>query len=210
MYIPKKYEENEWEYQQHIIENYPLGTVITSTDDGIIANHIPFFLTQDDNGNKVLRAHLAKVNHQIPSLKDNDNILVIFQSDSSYISPTYYETKTKTQKVVPTWDFASIHCYGKSTIIDDGEFVLQQLKDFSNHQEKSRTQPWEITDAPESYTNLLRKAITGLEVKIERIEGKYKFEQKMPEGDINGVVEGLKEDGVHQVSKLVQETNSRS
>lgn len=208
MYIPKHYNEENWEQQKLIIQQYPLGTVITTGEDGkIIANHIPFFLHVDENGKKFLQAHIARKNHQVPSLTENDNVLVIFQSPDTYISPSYYPSKQETHKFVPTWDFASIHIYGKSKIINDTEFVKTQLENFTNQNESKRELPWKVSDAPEKYVNLLAKAITGLEIEVDSIEGKFKFEQKMARQDIDGVVDGLAKDNLPILSKFVEEAN---
>lgn len=207
MYIPVKYAANEWEKQESIIKEYPLATIITSVDGELIANHIPFNLIERDN-KKVLQAHITRSNHQRSSLVDNDNVLVIFKSDDSYIPPGYYPSKKETHKVVPTWDFASVHCYGKSTIIDSSEFLRSQHDSLSNQQENGRKEPWSVDQTPESYYKLLSKAIIGLEIEITRIEAKFKFEQKMKEPDVKGVINGLKEDNKPRISKFVKDCNS--
>lgn len=209
MYIPKHYLEEDWEQIVYLIKNYPLATVVTSSENGIIANHIPFIL-EEDGDKKYLRAHIAKANHQVPSLKENDHVLIIFQSHDSYITPSYYATKKETHKVVPTWDFASVHIYGKSRIIDDPKYVRDQLNALTNQQEKNRDIPWSVDEAPESYVNLIQKAITGLQIDIERTECKFKFDQKMKKQDINGVIEGLKSDNKPEMSDLVKSANERA
>lgn len=208
MYIPKHYNESEWEYQKQIIKEFPFATLITSTEEGIIANHIPFNLVEKD-GKKILQAHLAKVNHQLPSLKDNTKVLVVFQSSDSYITPSYYKTKEETHKVVPTWDFACVHCYGTSTLIDDFDFIKQQHILLTNEQESGRKDPWTVDEAPESYYKTLQKAIIGLEIEVTKIEAKFKFEQKMKKSDIDGVINGLADDKLDRVSKFVKESNYR-
>lgn len=208
MYIPAHYNSESWEAKKRLIEEFPLATVITTDNGKIIANHFPFLLREDqETGKKYLHAHVAKKNHQIPSLKENDHVLVIFQLPDSYISPSYYPEKQKTHKFVPTWDFASLHIYGKLKIIDDFDFVRDQLEHFSNQQELKRDEPWKLSDAPENYLKLMQKAITGLEIEIGESECKYKFEQKMSRENIDGVVEGLAQDGVDVVSGFVKEMN---
>lgn len=211
MYIPGKYLEEEWPQIEYLIKNYPLATVITTTSEGeMIANHFPFYLRVDEKtGAKLLHAHVARVNHQIPSLKESDNVLVIFQSTSSYITPSYYATKKETEKVVPTWDFASVHIYGKSKIIDDFDFVREQITSLTDQEEAGREKPWKITDAPESYTKLKQKAIVGLEIEVVKSECKFKFEQGLKKADVTGVIDGLASDELHELSNLVVDSNQR-
>lgn len=209
MYIPAYYKREDWESKEALIKAYPLATVITTDENGkIIANHFPFYLYEcKETGKKFLHAHMAKKNHQLPSLQSNENVLVIFESHDSYISPSYYPEKQRTHKIVPTWDFASIHIYGKLTVVDDFDFVRTQLENFTNQQEAKRSEPWKVTDAPENYLKIMQKAITGLEIEIVETECKYKFEQKMGRDNIDGVVKGLKEDDVHEVAQFVESAN---
>lgn len=209
MYIPQKYLQEDWKIQEELIRSHPLGTIVTSGEEGLIANHIPFYLHIDEEtGQKYLQAHIAKVNPQLPALKREEEVMVIFKSPDSYITPSYYATKKETHKVVPTWDFACVHLYGKSTVIDDAQWVRKQLEHFTNQQEKRREEPWMVDEAPENYLKILQKAICGLEIEIDRIECKFKFEQKMKKEDIEGVVEGLALDDRPEVSKLVKQCNA--
>lgn len=211
MYIPLVYEKSEWSPQEDLIKKYPLGTIISNTKNGLIANHVPFHLHVDaDTGEKYLHAHLSKRNPQIPSLQSSDEeVLVIFQTQGSYISPSYYPTKAENEKVVPTWDFGCVHCYGTPKIIDDAQWVRKQLDSFTKHQEKDREHEWQVSDAPEKYVTLKQKAIIGLEIHIKRTECKFKFEQDMPAKNIDGVIEGLAKDSKQEVSDLVKESNGK-
>lgn len=65
---------------------------------------------------------------------------------------------------------------------------------------------WKVTDSPEGYVSALRKAVIGVEIKIDRLEGKWKMSQEMGEADRRGVVEGLRNAGERgeSVAELVQ------
>ncbi|OBA19168.1 negative transcriptional regulator [Metschnikowia bicuspidata var. bicuspidata NRRL YB-4993] len=209
MYIPQHYKEESWDKKRKLIQDYPLATVITIDADGTpVANHFPFYLHEDEEtGKKFLQTHLAKKNHQLPSLQDNNKVLVIFQSANSYISPSYYPEKERTHKFVPTWDFASLHIKGKLRVIDDFDFVRSQLNHFTDQQEAGRECPWKVDDAPENYTRLMQKAITGLEIEVVESDCKFKFEQKMTRENVDGTINGLACDGLHQISNFVKECN---
>ncbi len=209
MYIPKKYLQEDWEQVEYLIKNYPLATVVTNDENGaIIANHIPFVLKEDpESGKKYLIAHIAKTNHQVPTLADSDNVLVIFQSADSYITPNYYPGKPETHKYVPTWDFACAHIYGSSKIIDDFDFVRSQITHLTDQQEAGKPDSWKVSDAPEKYLKVMQKAIAGLQIEIKSTQCKYKFEQDMKSADIQGVVDGLQKDGKSQMSNFVKESN---
>jgi transcriptional regulator len=53
--------------------------------------------------------------------------------------------------------------------------------------------PWKIGDAPADYIASQMKGIVGLEMDIERLEGKWKISQNRSEKDRSGVAKGLAE-----------------
>ena len=55
--------------------------------------------------------------------------------------------------------------------------------------------PWSVDDAPEAYIAGQLKAIVGVEIVIDRVEGKWKLSQNRSEADIAGTIEGLEFDG---------------
>lgn len=165
----------------------------------------------------VLRGHIARANPQTKVLIDaashtpstagqptaelSDEVLLLFNSPvHSYVSPRYYkETKPDTGKVVPTWNYSAVQVYGRCRIHHSGpqaaSFLQKQINDLTNHNEPRSGGSWKVSDAPDKYVDLLKKAIVGIEITIDRIEGRYKMSQEMKGGDWNGVVEGFKEMG---------------
>lgn len=61
--------------------------------------------------------------------------------------------------------------------------------------ESDRPAPWSVEDAPEKYVRGQLRAIVGAEVRIERIDAKFKLSQNRPSADIDGVVAGLRSVG---------------
>lgn len=169
----------------------------------------------------ILRGHLARANPQSKTMIDNleaaskpsgsfleEEVLVLFTATAHhYITPKFYtETKPDTGKVVPTWNYAAAQAYGKAKIFFDskapetGAFLSQQIHDLSQHAEASvmgydgkegRQEAWKVADAPEKYIELLQKAIIGIEIKLERLEGKFKMSQESTQGDCEGVIKGF-------------------
>ena len=73
--------------------------------------------------------------------------------------------------------------------------VRQQIDEMTQHQEHERPTPWEVEDAPTTYIDAQLKGIIGLEIIVQRSEGKWKVSQNRPEPDRQGVHEGLREKG---------------
>ena len=58
-------------------------------------------------------------------------------------------------------------------------------------QEASEAQPWALSDAPDSYIDVMLRGIVGFRFAITRLEGKWKMSQNREAEDRKGVVAGL-------------------
>ena len=211
MHVPKKFEQNDLTQFTDLINNYPFATLITNSELGLEANHIPFILDQS-NGKNILQGHIAKVNSLWKNLKDKSEVLVVFHGPNCYISPNYYPTKKETGKVVPTWNYVAVHVKGVLSYVHDEDWKLDLLNDLTTQHEAGQVIPWSILDAPEEYIQKMLSAIVGLEVDITSITGQWKLSQNQPDVNRLGVVAGLSlENGSHQaIAELVQEQMAKS
>ncbi|TGD90326.1 FMN-binding negative transcriptional regulator [Mycolicibacterium sp. CH28] len=118
--------------------------------------------------------------------------VAIVPGPQAYISPGFYATKAETGKVVPTWNYEVLTVHGRLLAHDDPEWVRAVITDLTDHHEHQQLSPWQVTDAPEDYVAALLRAVVGIEVVIDRVEGKAKMSQNQPERNRAGVVEGLR------------------
>ena len=151
--------------------------------------------------------------------------MILFTSPvHHYVTPKFYvETKPSTGKVVPTWDYSAVQCYGLMTVFfegsapETGEFLSKQINDLSKQSEEKifgydglngRPQAWDVNESPESYVSLLKKAIIGVEIEITRIHGKWKMSQELAKGDREGVIKGFERLGTdtgNDIARIVRE-----
>jgi transcriptional regulator len=75
--------------------------------------------------------------------------------------------------------------------------------------ESGRAQPWTVDDAPERFISGQLRAIVGVEVRISRIEAKWKLSQNRPPADVDGVIAGLTADGEHATADAVRAVRPR-
>ncbi|MFN8455858.1 MAG: FMN-binding negative transcriptional regulator [Anaerolineae bacterium] len=195
MYQPAHFREDRLDVQHDLIRRHPLGLLITAASGGLMANPIPFALDAAASEHGTLRAHLSRANPQVQELAVAPECLIVFQGPQAYITPAWYATKGETGKVVPTWNYATVHAWGRPRLIEDPRWLLDQLHELTHHQEGARSSPWQVSDAPETYIAAQLKGIVGIEIVIERIEGKWKVSQNRPEQDRRGVFDGLREQG---------------
>ena len=208
MYQPPHFVETRQDVLHGLIRAHPLGLLISNGIDGPVANAIPFLLDAEAGPNGRLRAHLAKANPQWRQLADNPTspVLVVFQGADAYVTPSWYETKRETGKVVPTWNYAIVQVRGTVKVIDDAEWIAQQITDLTLSQEGPRETPWAVTDAPPTFIQSQIKGIIGLELEIAEISGKWKVSQNRPVADRVGVAEGLEKQaaGTDDMALLVR------
>ena len=121
--------------------------------------------------------------------------LVVFQGPQDYVTPSWYATKRENGKVVPTWNYVTVHAWGRPQAIDDAAWLRRQLEDLTNSQEGTRLSPWKVDDAPADFVTAQMKGIVGIEIPIVRIEGKWKVSQNRPEADRVGILAGFREQG---------------
>jgi transcriptional regulator len=199
MYQPPHFQETRQDILHGLVRAHPLGLLISNGAEGPVANAIPFLLDADIGPKGRLRAHLAKANPQWRLLADNpaSPVLVVFQGSDAYVTPSWYETKRETGKVVPTWNYAIVQVRGTVEVIDDQAWLAQQIAELTVSQEGTRQAPWAVTDAPAPFIQSQIKGIIGLEIEIAEIHGKWKVSQNRPVADRAGVAEGLESEDPH-------------
>lgn len=207
MYTPPAFREERLHVLRALIGAHPLATLITTGPEGLEANLVPFLLVETAAGD-VLRAHMAKANPQLESLRLGTEALVVFQGPEAYITPAWYATKTEHGRVVPTWNYVVVQAWGSPRVIDDPDWVRSQIDELTTRQEAGRRDPWAVSDAPEPYVDALLKAISGLEIPIDRIEGKWKASQNQPQANRATVVQGLRASAAHDMAAIVEARSS--
>ncbi len=195
MYQPPHFREDRLAVQHALIRAQSLGLLITAGPGGLQANHVPFLIDAGRSERGTLRVHLARANPQLHELAAVAECLVVFQGPQQYISPSLYPTKREHGKVVPTWNYITVHAWGRPQVNDDATWLRQQVEDLTVQNEGSRPAPWQVSDAPEPFVAAQLKGIVGIEIPIARIEGKWKVSQNRPAIDQAGVVAGLRGNG---------------
>lgn len=195
VYVPQHFAETDTAAMHRLIQAFPLGTLVSLGADGLAANHIPFVLDARSGEHGRLLGHVARNN---AVWRDHDpalEALVVFQSVEAYITPNWYATKQETHEVVPTWNYAVVHAYGRLIVHDDAKWVRGQAGMLTKQQEASQPSPWKMADAPPAYTAANLGQIVGIEIPIARLVGKVKASQNRSDADREGAIAGLRESG---------------
>lgn len=194
MHVPKNFKQDETEALLKVIQDYPFATLVAVTEGGLNAHHLPFSIS-DAGDELILKGHIARVNPLWKNLTDGAEVLLVFHGPNCYISPSHYPTKQEHGKAVPTWNYVVVHVRGELTFMHDSSWNLDMLHRLTNQHEAGRTNPWSVSDAPQSYTASMLRGIVGLEIVVSELSGQWKLSQNQPEKNRAGVVAGLLQEG---------------
>ncbi|MEO0367614.1 MAG: FMN-binding negative transcriptional regulator [Pseudomonadota bacterium] len=186
----KHFVESDMERINALIRNNPLGIVIVHTDLGLDAHHLPMLSVDSASGSQ-LQAHIPRNNALSNLASAKQDCLVIFQGADGYISPSWYATKKEHGKVVPTWNYLVVHMKGKLTIVDDSDWVLNQINGLTELQEQQHEAPWAVDDAPQKYVSAQLKALVGVQIDVTDIQAKSKASQNQPKQNQASVLDAL-------------------
>jgi transcriptional regulator len=190
MYTPPAFRIDDRAEIHAMMRACRLATLVTATAEGLLATPLPLILAPEEGEFGVLHGHLARANPQWKAAAIGE-AMVLFNGPDAYVTPSWYETKRETGKVVPTWNYQAVHAYGPAEFFEDPERLLDAVTRLTNLHEGARAQPWAVDDAPPEFVKAQLRGIVGLRIPITRLEGKRKMSQNRPLADRVGVAEGL-------------------
>jgi transcriptional regulator len=185
MYIPKHFELTDKATMHDLMRQFSFATIVSVLEGLPFATHMPVVVRPELGEHGLLRTHIARANPQWESFSTDAEILVIFQGDHTYISPKWYETHPS----VPTWNYVTVHAYGKPKIVEEPERVRELLDELIGTYEGEKG--WNSSHLSEKYMDGMMRGIVAFEIEITRLEGKMKLSQNRSETDRHGVIAGL-------------------
>ncbi|MEU8004827.1 FMN-binding negative transcriptional regulator [Catellatospora sp. NPDC049111] len=207
MYTPAHFAADKAAVRE-LLTNHGAADLVTATADGLVATTLPFVYDPDTGPHGALLGHLARNNDQWrrPVLGE---ALVILRGPDAYISPSWYAAKAEHGRVVPTWNYTVVHAYGELVVHDDPDWTGALVRRLSDQHEGGRPAPWSVDDAPAAFVTGQLRAIVGVELRISRIEAKWKLSQNRSAADVDGVVAGLHADGASAAAHAVDHARRR-
>jgi transcriptional regulator len=190
MYQPDHFCVEEVPRLHALMRARPFATLISGGAAGLYASHLPTVL-KDDGPFGVIECHLARPNPHWKELAKGDEALMIFQGPEGYITPNWYASKAEHGKVVPTWNYAVVHAYGRPETMIDKDWLRRHVGELTAQQEATESKPWSLSDAPDAFIETMLRGIVGFRFAIARLEGKWKMSQNRAVSDREGVVRGL-------------------
>ena len=201
MYIPEFNRQEDRATILAFMKANPFAILISNADGVPFATHLPLLI--DEAGDQIMvQGHMAKANAHWKSMKEGEESLVIFHGPHAYISPTLYENRES----VPTWNYAAVHLYGEPTLFTDEESLRATLHRMINTFESSYMAQW--SELSEQYQSRMMKHIVGFDIKVKRLEAKFKLSQNRTKGEQAQVIQSLnqsEDSNVSGVAHLMQQ-----
>lgn len=183
MYVPQSFRFQDNKEMIDFMKQYSFATIVTMGDTVPLASHLPFFISEDA-GRLLLTAHFAAVNPQTRYIEANTS-LVIFTEPHAYISPTHYDKRES----VPTWDYISVHAYGKAKILADEASKLRVLEQMITFYEREYLEQWQ--GLPEKYRTGMMGGIVAFELEVRDLQGQKKLSQNKTDAERERIVRQL-------------------
>jgi transcriptional regulator len=194
MYQPDHFRVEDVAQMHALMRAKPFAALISCGSSGLYATHLPTVL-KDEGAYGVVECHLARANPHWKELAEGNEALMIFQGAEGYITPNWYPSKTLHGKVVPTWNYAVVHAYGRPEVMQEKDWLRRHVSELTAQQERNEPQRWMVTDAPASYVDVMLRGIVGFRFPVTRLEGKWKMSQNRDLQDRDGVAKGLGQRG---------------
>jgi transcriptional regulator len=204
MYVPHfHYVEDEQEIRA-MVAGIGSAQLVTVGPDGYpLATLLPVIWEGD-----TVIAHMARANPHWTQIEDGSPVLLVVAGPQAYISPSWYASKTEHGRVVPTWNYSTVQISGRARTHQDADWLRAAVNDLVERHEAHREVPWSTADAPGKYITGQLRAIVGIEIAVERVEGKAKLSQNRSTADRQGVVEGLRQETSSGAFEVAEEMSA--
>ncbi len=204
MYIPKDFHETDAARLGRLMSRHGFALLTTVQDDGVpFTSHLPFVFEPSGSGHGVLHGHMARANPQWRHFENGGEVLVVFWGPHAYVSPSWYAT----HPAVPTWNYATVHAYGRPRIIEDPVAKRATMAALVKANEAGFEAPWRL-ELPEQYEARMLRGIVTFEIPISRLEGKFKLSQNRDITDRENVAARLEDagfDDARGIAELMRE-----
>jgi len=185
MYIPEFNRLTDRNEIVAFMKQFSFANIISARNNLPVATPLPFLIKLKDE-QIILTSHFAKANDQWKDI-ENNQVLIIFSEPHAYISPANYDKILN----VPTWNYISVHAYGKGKLITESEKVAEILEATIDNYESAYRQQWD--NFPEEYKLKMSKGIVAFEIVVTEVKAKKKLSQNRSEEEKQRIIESLSE-----------------
>jgi transcriptional regulator len=153
-----------------------------------IASSLPFYLTSDNDGTPRALFHVARHNPLVGLADGTTPWLLAVNGANTYVSPDWYVSPDQ----VPTWLYQAVHLTGPVRKLSDDELAAQIDTLSAKFEERLLPKkPWLSSKMTAGRLEAMKKAIVGLAMRVEEIEGSFKLNQHKSDADYTALTQAL-------------------
>ena len=185
---------------RRVIDENPWVTLVSATDDGLVASHYAVLLDEDRDDLTIV-GHVGRPDDAVHGLGERE-LLVVVQGPHGYVSPGWYGDGA----AVPTWNFVAAHLTGVPEVLS-AEENLAVLDRLVARFESRLPQPrllWERPNDPE-FVSRLERGTVGFRLTPTRVSAKRKLSQNRPGEVVETIIAELDGDGPYRNPRLAHE-----
>jgi transcriptional regulator len=201
VYIPKHFRVRDHADAIAFMHANPFAILISSTDDGPFATHLPVFV-EAKGETLVLRGHVAKANPHWRHLEHHPECMTIFHGPHAYVSASNYTAREN----VPTWNYGAVHAYGNARVFVSPEELQGVLQNLIGTFEPAYAEQW--SSLADAYRERMLSHIVGFEISVTKLEAKFKLSQnrtKEEQANVIGSLEKSDDTAISGVSRLMRQ-----
>ena len=193
MYTPRAFAIEELSQLHELILATRLAILVSHGESGLQASHVPVLLHCEQGEYGTLYGHLARANPQWKDLRDGAEAMLIFAGADAYVSPGFYPSKAEHGKVVPTWNYVTVHAYGRPQIVEDTQGALDVLAKLAAAYEGADASSWGLDRLPPGNAEAQTRGIVAFRMPLARLQTKIKLSQNREMADRQRVIAKLEE-----------------
>lgn len=203
MYVPHLYAVTDDAVINDFLRRHDFAILVSADAAGAPqATHLPLLLTVSPTGERTLVGHLARANPHWRALTPATPVLAIFSGPEAYISPRWYDHPN-----VPTWNYLTVHAYGRVRLIEsEAELLAMLAQQVDAYEAEPGT--YRLADQPPAVVGQFR-GVVGVALTVERVEAKFKLSQNRSPGDFATIITELQRRG-DPASRAVAEAMARA
>src|SRR3954451_13054145 len=153
-----------------------------------VPSALPFCLEYLSDGTPFAAFHVARGNALAALADGKSRWLIAVNGADAYVSPNWYASPDQ----VPTWLYQAVHFTGTVRKMSDHELGdhLDALSAKFEGRLVPKT-PWTSSKMTAGRLDAMKKAIVGLLMSVDEVEGSFKLNQHKSDADYAGVANAL-------------------
>jgi len=202
VYIPRHFAVEDLDQIAGFVDAVGAADLVTFDGARPVATLLPVSWERSGEGHGRLLGHMAVANPQWSTASDEALALAIVHGPQAYVSPSWYPSRAKDGRVVPTWNYTAVHFTGRVTFHQDPQWLRDVVTRLTERYEHDRPQRWWVADAPSAYIDGQLRGIVGVEMYIVTVEAKNKLSQNRSAADQASVIAGLRGEGTAEAAAV--------